>query len=777
MNRRSDAMQIATEVALLGVTVAAIIGMHRLFVDGSFRSPLIFQAVLAHLTMALLRRNRVRLLPAALLSIGIGFVAITLTQYSSTAWLLVPSPETFSAISSDMDAAWQVFRDQQAPATVEPGFVAATSLTVWVIAFVADWGAFRTGVSFEALLPPATLFLFASVLGAEGQRSVGAAVFVGAAMLFLLLHRTWRQEDSASWAALQQHRGRVSLVSTGTVLAGLAVIAGACAGPSLPGAGDDPILPWRDLSNEPQARVVLSPLVDIRGRLVDQPEVQVFTVQTDNGEGYYWRLTALDAFDGQIWKSTYDTEEAEGELPRALPPDTPTEVVRQEFTIQALGQIWLPNAYAAESIDVENDMAVKYDEASGTLIVPADLVTSDELQYTVESAIPAFGDDLRNAPTTIPEEILDRYTKLPGDFSEPVADLARNLTIGGETQYDKALLLQDYLQTFEYTTDIQRGHGKNALERFLLDGENGKRGYCEQFAAAFAAMARSLGIPARVAVGFTQGDEDDNQDGLFRVKGRNAHAWPEVYFEGEGWVLFEPTPGRGPGNTPYLPDIEEEQDEGTEQDPTSPTPDGPTTPTTGAPGPGPGGPTRPEEIGNEGVSVNDPPEEDDSPVRFAAPPVEDVARPAGIGAVAYLLLVPLGLVGQRYLRRARAREPGQKLDLAWFEMNESADAAGIHLLPSLTVAERANRLRLALPGVAPDIDLLAASVERATYAEVPPTEDEVADIAAASAAISAAAAQRRTLRNRIGSYLDVRRLLPTRENARRTAGGPIQGAR
>ena len=759
MNRRSDAMQLATEVALFWVTAAAILGMHRLFIDGSFRSPLLFQAVAAHLTMALLRRNRVRLLPSALVALVVGTTVITVTQYLTTAWIVLPSPDTIAAVHADMDAAWAVFRDQRAPAPVEPGFVVATSLTIWVIAFVADWGAFRTGVSFEALLPPATLFLFSSVLGAEGQRGLGAAVFVGAAMLFLLFHRTWRQEDSASWAALQQQRGRWSVVSTGLVLAVSSVVAGACVGPALPGAGADPIFPLHDLGDQPEARVVLSPLVDIRGRLVEQSNVQVFTVQTDNGEGYYWRLTALDAFDGTIWKSTYDTEEADGELPESLPPDAAADVVRQEFTIQQLGQIWLPSAFAARSIDVENDLTVKYDEASGTLIVPADFSTSDNLQYTVESTVPRFGEELRSARLEdIPRAIRDRYTQLPGDFSEAIRQFAQSTTATDATQFDKALRLQNYLRTFEYTTEIQRGHGNNAMERFLFEE---RRGYCEQFAATFAAMARSLGIPARVAVGFTEGDEDDNQPGLFRVMGRNAHAWPEVYFAGEGWVPFEPTPSRGPGNAAYL-GIEEAQEEDDNPGPVAPRPSGPTTPTSGPATPGQGGPTRPEDIGNEGMSVNDESDEDDRRVRFEVPPVADVARPVGTVTVAYLALVPLALVGARQIRRARAREPLQKLDLAWAETNEHAEAAGIHLLPSLTVAERAVRLRNALPAVAPEVDLLAATVERATYAEVPPSEDEIEDITAASAAIAAAANRRRSLRSRIGSYLDIRNLFPTR---------------
>ena len=90
---------------------------------------------------------------------------------------------------------------------------------------------------------------------------------------------------------------------------------------------------------------------------------------------------------------------------------------------------------------------------------------------------------------------------------------------------------------------MQRGHGINAIEAFL----NQRKGYCEQFAGTFAAFARALGIPSRVAVGFTQGTA--GPDGLFHVEGKHAHAWPEVYFTGIGWVPFEPTPTRGaPGD-------------------------------------------------------------------------------------------------------------------------------------------------------------------------------------------------------------------------------------
>ena len=117
---------------------------------------------------------------------------------------------------------------------------------------------------------------------------------------------------------------------------------------------------------------------------------------------------------------------------------------------------------------------------------------------------------------------------------------------------------------FQYSLDVKQGHGNRAIEDFL----ERRTGYCEQFAGTFAAMARHLGMPARVAVGYTPGTL--GEEGQYSVAGRNAHAWPEVWFDGLGWVPFEPTPGRGAPGTEQYTGVSPEQAE--------PGPGGPTTP-------------------------------------------------------------------------------------------------------------------------------------------------------------------------------------------------------
>ena len=766
MRRRNDSLQVATEVALLGVTAAAIVGMHRLFEDGSFRAPLLLQALLAHATMAGLRRARVRLLPAALAALVIGVLCVTWVQYLHTTWVLIPSPDTLSAIRLDMDAAWQVFRDVQAPAPVEPGFIVATSLAVWVIAFVADWGAFRTGVSFEALLPPATLFLFAAVLGAEGDRPAAAALFVAAAMLFLLLHRTWRQEDTATWAALHHHRGRRSLVASGSSLACVAVVAGALVGPNLPGAENSALLPWRDLTEDEQPRVVVSPLVDIQSRLLDQPNINVFTVRSSDPAGAYWRLTALDSFNGTIWKSSYKTDDVSGELPASSDHPTSSTEVTQTITIQALAAIWLPAAF--EPTSLQADAKVAYDEASGTLIVDRDADTSDGLQYTVTSQVPRWTpEDLRTATDEVPKDIADRYLQLPKGFSQRISDEADRLTRGRQGPYEKAMALQTYLRGFEYSREVQHGHSEDVMEDFLFVN---KKGYCEQFAGTFAAMTRSIGIPSRVVVGFTKGVPDPNQPGLFRVNGEHAHAWVELWLEGFGWVTFDPTPGRAPPGADQWLGVPEQQDQAGGDGTTATTvPGNVTTPGGGTDPARPGGP-----LDNRGDVATGAPEPAQPPTTndnssFPPPWIGQVLLGLVLCAVIYLALVPLGFVIQRGVRRRRARAPAERVGLAWQETNERMRIAGLQLSPALTIAERAARMRLALPGVVGAIDVLAGSIERVTYGEVKPSPDEATDVVNASSSIVTAATRRQPWHRRVVAYLDIRRLWPEPDQARRTA--------
>ena len=168
------------------------------------------------------------------------------------------------------------------------------------------------------------------------------------------------------------------------------------------------------------------------------------------------------------------------------------------------------------------------------------------LTYTVESVdIAPDPDGLASAPAGTPAD--DAVTgELPVRSARLVDQSGQKVTANADTPAEKAAAIQAYLRSsqFSYSTERLPGSGYQALENFLLRDH---KGYCEQFASAMAMMARVVGIPSRVSVGFLPGDQRRDS---WKVSIRDMHAWPELYFAGYGWVRFEPTPASVTGTAP-----------------------------------------------------------------------------------------------------------------------------------------------------------------------------------------------------------------------------------
>jgi transglutaminase-like putative cysteine protease len=179
---------------------------------------------------------------------------------------------------------------------------------------------------------------------------------------------------------------------------------------------------------------------------------------------------------------------------------------------------------------------------------------------------------LREAGVDYPAWVAERYLQLPDNLSARVIELAQELTKSQATPYDKAKAVTNYLrEEIRYTTTMpEPPFGRNTLEWFLLDY---KQGYCNYYATAEVILLRAVGIPARLAVGFAQGEGDVAQPDLWSVRIKDAHAWPEVYFPGASWVQFEPTASQSPlyrpsgveaatnSTIPQTPKIEDAGDE------------------------------------------------------------------------------------------------------------------------------------------------------------------------------------------------------------------------
>lgn len=743
---------LAAEAGLAAVTLAAVLGMNRLFQGSAWLGPLVANAVAAHVVVGLARRRGLSLpLSGALTVLGAAIVT-TLTSYWSTTASGIPTGDTWSAMQLDLSHAWSLYQNVVAPTPVEPGFVLASALAIWFIAYVADWAAFRLWVPFEATLPAGTLFLFTALLGADRGRGWAVGFYAGAVLGFLLLHRTAKQDGTSHWVADRHAQGHRSLLAAGASLGVVAVIAGTLLGPSVPGAGSPGVIDPRSLRQGDQLRVTISPLVDIRSRLVDQSKVEVFQVRSPQPS--YWRLTSLERFDGLRWTSSGSYGNADGDLPEAVSTDVAVETFDQTYTVEALAAIWLPSAYEPRAVSAAG-LDVLYEKDSATLIVDRGAQDSDGLLYQVTSASPRLtAADLAGASGEVPRSISDRFLDLPDDFSPSIRQLAQDVTAGASTPYETALKLQDYLRTFTYDLEVPAGHSDHVLERFLFET---KRGYCEQFAGAFAAMARSIGLPARVAVGFTQGEADATDPTLYRVRGEHAHAWPEVFLSGAGWVSFEPTPGRG---QPFAEDYTGVPvAQATSNNPGSAT----TAPPTTAAGSSPSIPDASSgprvRAGELDTAAGDGGSGSPAiPARFIVRPLKQAAPVVGIVLVTYLVLFPLGLLVRRRLRRHRATTPDARINLAWAEAAEEAELLGYKERRSDTFDERARRLSyyLADDESVAHTSLIARRLEAATYS-AEGVDDLDAELAQeSSAALGASARAAATRGARVRRWLDPR---------------------
>lgn len=748
-----------TRAALVGegtlvlVTVVATTSFARLFVDRSVVVPLLIAAGAAHLTAAVLRHRGVGAGLTALASAAAFGAQASITLYPHTSLLGLPTLTTLSAASSDLGQAWQLYGEVTAPTVTSRGFLLAVTFALWVSAGLSDWAAFRLQTTAEAVLPAIALLTFTSILGESSHGIVLAATLAAAVAAFAVVQRVTGSVHRDAWVGGSSGTGGAVLIRAGLAAAVVCAVLAGLVGPRLPGAQNEALV---DLTAGDGAtrRTTVSPLVDIRSRLVQQSDAVVFRVEADRPA--YWRLTSLDRFDGQVWSSSGSFSEADGLLPW-VPPDAATRPLTQTFTIDSLDTIWAPAALTPVELD-RSDTELRWNGELATLIVDSSEDSIDGAVYTVTSAVPELGPaDLDAArPATLSEDLQDA-TRLPADLSPQVAAQAREVVAGvGPGPYAQALALQDWFRT-NFTYDLAgtgAGHDEAAIEGFLRT----RRGYCEQFAGTFAAMARSLGLPARVAVGYTPGDADE--DGTtFTVRGRNAHAWPEVHIPGAGWVPFEPTPGRGQPGTEAYTGVAPAQDDADTAPVVTTTPPAPETTAPAAPE----APPPDREVVAQGPStVPTPPSGGGGPSTPAA--VAGVV----IAVVAVLALANVALVVALRARRRRRRR-GQtdvtaRVRAAWADAVDALTERGAGPVASETDREFGARVA---PRLGPDgeaLEQLSGLVTSVTWAPVDshpdPTWAEAADGLARQVASRARADISR--RRRLVALLDPRPLLARR---------------
>ncbi len=459
-------------------------------------------------------------------------------------------------------------------------FVAIMTIAFWIISSSAGFQLTRRQNYLAAVLPSAIGLLVIQ----SYDNSVPGRIWILAFFAFialLLLGRLNFLQNQKSWRERRvflSPDNSLDLTTTMAIAAGLIIIVSWTVPASISNL-DSAVKtwnrftrPWRDFtqSMENAVEALESPSGGRRGEFFGSElalglgfplsDSVMFTVEApdlpldERPPRYYWRGRTYDYFVKDQWYTTGTTREnysPASEIPTLINVEQ-REPARFVFNtgqatfslLYAPAQpVWVSRPGVIRTIPVDTGKDIVSWSAFPALLAGE--------TYQVDAVLnnPNIG-QLRGAGEDYPQWVTDKYLQLPENFSPGIRQLAADITAQSETPYDKAVTITHYLRdNIEYTPTIEKTpRNKDTLEWILFEY---KQGYCVYYASSEVLMLRSLGIPARMAVGFAQGER--SAENTFTVRRFHAHAWPEVYFPGIGWVEFEPTANQTPLSRPVAP--------------------------------------------------------------------------------------------------------------------------------------------------------------------------------------------------------------------------------
>jgi transglutaminase-like putative cysteine protease len=743
----------AQALALAGLLAGASLSLSRLYAGNAWLLPTWLTMAAALGLAALLRRLGVGQ-ALSLVAMVAGFVVVAgILLFPDTLLLVVPTGQTLSEMLAAASNGLAAISEQAAPVTVTTEFVLLTCAGAWAVATAADGLAFRARQPLLALVPALGLFVFPAVIRPSSPAWYTTWFLLGAAGMLLFEGRarlaTWgrwvssaRSRPGAGW--------RLPLTPAAQTGRWLALAAGLCALTLpwlLPGYGQPGSLDVKQHTGS-DTGVAHNPFVSLRTRLTAQENVPMFRARTTQRER--WRLMVYDRFDGTKFAPSSDPRanlvDFAGPAPGELDPDLRVTQVTQEVEIQELGSFWLPAATVPVRVDAGRPVLANQSFASLTI----NQRLRRGFSYTVVSQVP----QIEAADLAGPVDYQDYPELQPyietGSLDAEVRERARAVVDAkdADTPFEEALAIQDYLRSdeFRYSLNVPAlSAGGNQLRRFLTEV---REGYCEQFAIAMAVMAREVGIPSRVAVGFTQGEIVDQT--WTQVATHDAHAWPELWFPKAGWVPFEPTPradgtvtlpiyttpaGRVPGGQ-----------DGVTTQPTTPGGTATTNPRTQAPEPLPAGESDPLAGGGADRGLLERP----------------VVR-AGLALALLVGLVPAVKWGRNLLARRRAaRRPRDAVAESYAELTSWARDAGLGRRGAETPAAYARRLRGDFDADADPLVELTGLFEWAEYARAEPGPDQADQARQLARSARSSLAGRLGWRRRLVAAVSPRSLLAAR---------------
>ncbi|MHA7280298.1 transglutaminase family protein [Arthrobacter sp. MDT2-2] len=544
-----------TGASLLAVLAAAT-SLDGVVEPGTWLLPVVRTLVPVLLAMALTRALRLSGVLAPLAGV-LALVGTLTAQFFPRQSILgvVPGPGTSLQLQRLLAQAEETVVSQVAPVLPGPGIFLITCSALGLIAIIVDLFAVTMRMPAASGLGLLTVMVAPAIVKPNG---VGMFAFLATVVAYLLLLAVaqWRENRLASGGA------RASSGFAGrSMIIGAAALAVTVVLPLFVPGFNSGAFPQGARLNVWGTATGLNPAVTLGNDLRNPTGFGRIAYSTNSDNPLYLRAVTIEDFSGRRWEPEQrngDREqgitdlEAEEGAP-AIPPEAQTVFTR--VTTQSYASPWLLAPYSP--VGVSNVRGTWAWDPANLTILATDGGSTARQRYLVESrSAELTRDGLGAIRPSDPDAVAEIFTRLPDDTPDIVRTTAEEVAGDFVNPYDKALAIQNFLRGRDFTYSVEApvdggydGSGLDVMARFL----ESKSGYCVHYAGTMAVMARAAGIPSRVAIGYTPGsptgNTEEGPEGTelreFVVDSRNAHAWPELYFEGVGWVQFEPTPSRG----------------------------------------------------------------------------------------------------------------------------------------------------------------------------------------------------------------------------------------
>ncbi|HET9657380.1 MAG TPA: DUF3488 and transglutaminase-like domain-containing protein [Kineosporiaceae bacterium] len=652
--------------------------------------------------------------PVIVIAAQLAMFTITLTALfarDTALWGVLPGPPAVQGLQQLLADGLDVTRHERPPVEATRGLLLLVCSGVGLVGLLVDLIAVTLRRPAVAGLPLLAVYCVPAAVLPGGLPWV---YFLLSAAGYLVLVGADAGDRIRSWGRVLSGSGQEA-GGLGGPLSGARRVAAACLVAALavpavvPGLGQRLIGPGPGTGSGPGSGTTISvvnPILNLRADLGSRSEQVVIRYTSDAPAPQPLRIVTDDQFTGAIWQPTTGSlarsQLVTSGLPTApgLGPAVRTTAHSSRISIGALAQTYLPLPYPTTQVDISG----RWLWDAGTLNVVGEGVTTQNITYTARYLVVDPTSQQLSAAGRPPAAVATRFTALPKGLPDSIAQQARTVA-GGGTAYEQAVRLQTWFRSgggFTYNENLPgngRGDsGQDAVADFLTH----RQGYCVQFASAMAVMARTLGIPSRVAVGFLPGSAIDAH--TYAISLRDAHAWPELYFDGVGWVRFEPTPATRSGAAPAwtLPQT------------TTPNVPAPSTSASAGPSAQPSAKARPDRTDTAGTAN-----------RTSSGPLTWLRslpwRLLGVIAlVLFVLALPwLASTATRRRRWARATTPVERAEAAWDELATSLQDLGVGWAASWT--PRALQVHLVGerdlgPAEREALTRLVADVESARYA-------------------------------------------------------------